>query len=98
MGTVVTPGNLTSFDDLMAAANGTLFSNTTSYVTDYLMPKNNPGVTYLISEVSPSGGHGGLLLGSLYGGIFSCRICIAHVHASPGEARRRFPNTEQRRN
>ena len=51
----VFPGNLTTFDDLMAAANGNLFSNTTSHVTDYLMPKNKPGMTYLISEVSPSG-------------------------------------------
>src|SRR5271165_1985932 len=54
----VYPGKLTTFDDLMAAANENLFSNTTSYVTDYLMPKNNSGVTYLISEVSPSGGQG----------------------------------------
>jgi alpha-L-arabinofuranosidase len=72
----VYPGNLTTFDDLMAAANGNLFSNTTSHVTDYLMPMNNPGVTYLISEVSPSAGHGGLLLGTLYGGIYSAEFAL----------------------
>ena len=72
----VFPGNLTTFDDLMAAANGSLFSNTTSYVTDYLMPKNNPGMTYVISEVSPSGGQGGLLLGTLYGGIYSTEFAL----------------------
>ena len=72
----VAPGNLTSFNDLMAAANGTLFSNTTSYVTDYLMPKNKPDVVYLLSEVSPSSGHGGKLLGTLYGGIFAAEFAL----------------------
>jgi alpha-L-arabinofuranosidase len=72
----VYPGNLTTFDDLMAAANGNLFSNTTSHVTDYLMPRNNSGVTYLISEVSPSDGHGGVLLGTLYGGIYSAEFAL----------------------
>lgn len=61
----VFPGNLTTFDDLMAAANANLFSNTTTYVTDYLMPKNNPGVAYVISEVSLASGQGGPLLGYL---------------------------------
>jgi hypothetical protein len=72
----VYPGNLTTFDDLMAAANGNLFSNTTGHVTDYLMPRNNSGVTYLISEVSPSDGHGGVLLGTLYGGIYSAEFAL----------------------
>ena len=72
----VFPGSLTSFDDLMAAANGNLFSNTTSHVTDYLMPLNNPGVPYIITEVSPSAGHGGLLLGTLYGGIYSAEFSL----------------------
>jgi hypothetical protein len=72
----VYPGNLTSFDDLMAAANQNLFSNTTSHVTDYLMPKNEPDVTYLISEVSPSAGQGGPLLGTLYGGIYSAEFSL----------------------
>ena len=72
----VFPGNLTTFDDLMAAANGNLFSNTTSHVTDYLIPRNNSGVTYLISEVSPAAGQGGLLLGTLYGGIYSAEFAL----------------------
>ncbi len=72
----VFPGDLTTFNDLMAAANGQLFSNTTSHVTDYLMPRNIPGMTYVISEVSPAGGQGGLLLGSLYGGIYSAEFAL----------------------
>jgi hypothetical protein len=72
----VFPGNLTTFSDLMAAANGNLFSNTTSHVTDYLMPKNNSGVPYLISEVSPAAGQGGVLLGTLYGGIYSAEFAL----------------------
>jgi uncharacterized protein (TIGR03437 family) len=72
----VLPGNLTTFDDLMAAANGNLFSNTTSYVTDYLAPRNNSGMSYVISEVSPSGGQGGPLLGTLYGGIYSAEFSL----------------------
>jgi len=72
----VLPGNLTTFDDLMAAANGNLFSNTTSYVTDYLAPKNNSGMSYVISEASPSSGQGGLLLGKLYGGIYSAEFSL----------------------
>jgi hypothetical protein len=55
---------------------GRIFSNTTSHVTDYLMPMNNSGVPYLISEVSPSAGHGGLLLGTLYGGIYSAEFAL----------------------
>jgi hypothetical protein len=72
----VYPGNLTSFDDLMAAANENLFSNTTSHVTDYLMPMNNSEVTYLITEVSPAAGQGGVLLGTLYGGIYSAEFAL----------------------
>jgi uncharacterized protein (TIGR03437 family) len=72
----VLPGNLTAFDDLMAAANANLYTNTTSYVTDYLAPKNNPGMTYVISEVSPAAGQGGPLLGSLYGGIYSAEFVL----------------------
>src|SRR5580700_7907188 len=60
----------------MAAANGNLFSNTTSYLTDYLMPKNNSGVSYVISEVSPAAGQGGQLLGTLYGGIYSAEFAL----------------------
>jgi hypothetical protein len=67
----------------MTAANGNLSSRTTSHVTDYLMPKNKSGVTYLISEVSPSDGHGGPedvkegpLLGTLYGGIYTAEFAL----------------------
>jgi uncharacterized protein (TIGR03437 family) len=69
-------GNLTALSDLMAAANTNLYTNTTSYVTDYLAPKNNPGMTYVISEVSPAGGQGGPLLGSLYGGIYTAEFAL----------------------
>jgi hypothetical protein len=72
----VYPGNLTTFDDLMAAANRNLFSNSTSHVTDYLMPRNNPEVMYLVSEVSPAAGQGGVLLGTLYGGIYSAEFSL----------------------
>jgi hypothetical protein len=72
----VYPANVTTFEDLMAAANGNLSSRTTSHVTDYLMPRNNSGVTYMISEVSPLDGHGGLLLGTLYGGIYSAEFLL----------------------
>ena len=85
----VPPGNPTTFENLMATANGNLFFNTTSHVTDYLMPRNKSGVTYLISEVSPSDGQGGPsvgtvgtdkkdgpLLGSLYGGIYSAEFAL----------------------
>ncbi len=72
----VLPGNLTTFSDLMGAANLTLSSNTTSYVTDYLAPKNKPGITYQISEVSPAGGQGGPLLGTLYGGVYSAEFLL----------------------
>lgn len=72
----VNPGNFTTFNELMAAANANLYSNTTSYVTDYLMPKNNPGISYVISEVSPASGQGGQLLGSLYGGIYTAEFAL----------------------
>src|ERR1700692_4173703 len=47
------------------AANGNLSFNTTSHVTDYRMPRNKSGVTYLISEVSPSDGQGGPSVGTV---------------------------------
>jgi uncharacterized protein (TIGR03437 family) len=72
----VFPGTFTTFNDLMAAANANLYSNTTSYVTDYLAPKNNPGMTYVISEVSPAAGQGGPLLGKLYGGIYTAEFAL----------------------
>jgi len=72
----VNPGNFTTFNDLMAAANANLFSNTTSYVTDYLASKNPPGMSYVISEVSPAAGQGGPLLGKLYGGIYTAEFAL----------------------
>ena len=67
----IKPGTLTNFSDLMEQANGNLATNTTSYVTDYLMPRNNAGVTYMITEQDAASGHGGPLNGTLYGGIYS---------------------------
>jgi hypothetical protein len=76
----VHPLNPTTFDDLMAAANGNLLSRTTSHVTDYLManPLNEPG-PYVVSEVSPSPGEAGkglVLLGTLYGGIYTAEFAL----------------------
>ena len=72
----VFPGTFTTFDDLMAAANANLYSNTTTYVTDYLASKNSPGMEYVISEVSPAAGQGGPLLGTLYGGIYTAEFAL----------------------
>ena len=80
----VLPGSLTTFDDLMAAANGNLFYNSTSYVTDYLAPKNNSGMSYVISEVSSRRGARRAAPWHSVWWNFHGRICIAHVHTSPG--------------
>jgi hypothetical protein len=89
----VHPQNLTSpptFDELMAAANGNLLSRTTRHVTNYLTRRNNPGMIYLLSEVSPSNGKGGPsvgntcpvgpdcspLIGTLYGGIYTAEFAL----------------------
>jgi len=72
----ISPGNYSNFDDLMALANGNLVSNTTSYVTTNLMPKNNPGMTYMITEQDAASGHGGILNGTLYGGIYSAEYAL----------------------
>ncbi|HXR03151.1 MAG TPA: hypothetical protein VN836_00410 [Verrucomicrobiae bacterium] len=72
----ITPGSLTNFSDLMALANGNLVTNTTSYVTNYLMPLNNTGVTYMITEQDAASGHGGPLDGTLYGGIYSAEYAL----------------------
>ena len=72
----ITPGSLTNFSDLMALANGNLVSNTTSYVTNYLMPLNNAGATYMITEQDAASGHGGPLNGTLYGGIYSAEYAL----------------------
>ena len=72
----ISPGNLSNFDDLMALANGNLATNTTSYVTNYLMPLNNADVTYIITEQDAASGHGGPLNGTLYGGIYSAEYAL----------------------
>jgi hypothetical protein len=60
----------------MALANGNLATNTISYVTNYLMPLNNTGVTYMITEQDAASGHGGPLNGTLYGGIYSAEYAL----------------------
>jgi hypothetical protein len=72
----ITPGSLTNFSDLMPLANGNLVTNTTSYVTTYLMPLNNAGMTYMITEQDAASGHGGPLNGTLYGGIYSTEYTL----------------------
>jgi hypothetical protein len=70
--------NDTNFLDLMAYDNGLLFSNTTSYVTNYLMPNNPTNVTYMITEFQPVQGSGAGTTNqnpnepsmTLYGGIY----------------------------
>lgn len=67
----------TNFFDLMAYDNGLLFSNTTSYVTNYLMT-NNPNVNFMITEFQPVQGSGAGTTNqnpnppsmTLYGGIY----------------------------
>jgi hypothetical protein len=72
----ISPGSLTNFNDLMAQANGVLVSNTTSYVTNYLMPRNQTNVVYLITEFDPASGNGGPLDGTLYGGIYAAEYAL----------------------
>jgi hypothetical protein len=68
--------SLTNFSDLMALANGNLVSNTTSYVTGYLMPRNKTNATYMITEQDAASGHGGVLNDTLYGGIYSAEYAL----------------------
>jgi hypothetical protein len=69
------PTNGVAFSDLMALDNYELASNTTARVMDYLIPMNNSGVTFLITEYAPCRGDG---MGgqnppctTLYGGIYA---------------------------
>jgi len=87
----VNPGALTSFNDLMAQANGILVSNTASQVTNYLMLKNQTNVTYLITEYNPASGTGGPLQGTLYGGIYAAEYAL-RMSAIP---QMRFVGTHQ---
>jgi hypothetical protein len=72
----ISPGSLTNFDDLMALANGVLVSNTTSHVTNYLMPLNQTNVVYQITEYDPASAKGGPLDGTLYGGIYAAEYAL----------------------
>jgi hypothetical protein len=72
----ILPDGPTNFDDLMARANGNLATNTTSYVTNYLMRLNDADMTYMITEQDAASGHGGLLNGTLYGGIYSAEYAL----------------------
>jgi hypothetical protein len=72
----LSPGSLTNFNDLIALANGVLVSNATSQVTNYLMPRNQTNVVYLITEYDPASGSGGPLDGTLYGGIYAAEYAL----------------------
>jgi hypothetical protein len=68
----------TNFADLMAYDNGLLASNTTGYVSNYLMANNPANVTYMITELQPVQGSGAGTTNqnpnepsmTLYGGIY----------------------------
>lgn len=76
--------NDTNFSDLMAYDNGLLFSNTTSYVTNYLIPANRPGTMFMITEFQPVQGSGAGTTNqnpnepsmTLYGGIFASEFIL----------------------
>ena len=72
----LSPGSLTNFNDLIALANGVLVSSPTSQVTNYLMPRNQTNVVYLITEYDPASGSGGPLDGTLYGGIYAAEYAL----------------------
>jgi hypothetical protein len=48
----------TNFNDLMTYDNGLLFSNTTAYVTNSLIPGNSNSVNFMITEFQPVQGSG----------------------------------------
>jgi hypothetical protein len=74
----------TNFSDLMAYDNGLLFSNTTSYVTNYLIPANNSNVSFMITEFQPVQGSGAGTTNqnpnepsmTLYGGIYASEFIL----------------------
>ncbi|HLX72973.1 MAG TPA: hypothetical protein VKV04_25390 [Verrucomicrobiae bacterium] len=75
---------LTKFSDLMAYDNGVLLSNTTSYVTNYLVPNNNSNVTFMVTEFQPVQGSGAGTGNqhpnppsrTLYGGIYASEFVM----------------------
>lgn len=69
-----------SFSDLMAMDNGVLLSNTSTFVTGYLVPNNNSNVTFLLTEFDPEMGNGNGIqnppTSTLYGGIFAAEYLM----------------------
>ncbi len=74
------PTSGVTFADLMALDNWQLASNTTARMTNYLIPDNNPGVTFLISEFAPARGDGAggnyPPTTTLYGGIYAAEYLL----------------------
>ena len=74
------PTSGVTFTDLMALDNWQLASNTTARVTNYLIPDNNPGVTFLISEFNPARGDGAggnyPPTTTLYGAIYTAEYLL----------------------
>ena len=74
------PTNGVTFADLMALDNWQLASNTTARMTNYLIPDNNPNVTFLISEFAPARGDGAggnyPPTTTLYGGIYAAEYLL----------------------
>jgi hypothetical protein len=74
------PTNGIAFSNLMALDNFELASNTTSRMTNYLIPDNNSNVTFLITEFAPAQGNGAggqsLPTATLYGGIYTAEYML----------------------
>ena len=74
------PTSGVTFADLMALDNWQLASNTTARMTNYLIPDNNAGVTFLISEFNPARGDGAggqyPPTTTLYGGIYTAEYLL----------------------
>ena len=74
------PTSGVTFADLMALDNWELASNTTARMTNFLIPDNNPGVTFLISEFAPARGDGAggnyPPTTTLYGGIYAAEYLL----------------------
>jgi len=68
------------FADLMALDNGVLYSNTTLYVTNTLMPRSGTNVVFLETEFAPCLGDGNgvqnLPTSSLYGGVYAAEYVL----------------------
>jgi hypothetical protein len=74
------PTDSVSFADLMALDNWQLASNTTSRMTNYLIPMNQSNVTFLISEYAPARGNGTGAnfppTTTLFGGIYAAEYLL----------------------